>query len=152
MIFDDAAWHYNGDYPAGMPAVAAATHIGLFVAWAQLNGLGAQRHDGARADLQGRVVMPGAWFLANCGEQLTDLDLSDEGNRFATDYYLYDEDRHEDGDPSYLPDYAKSFPDAENAYSVADTWESYDRLGPLLAARFAMWQGRNRSKGTEDGL
>jgi len=36
--YDDASWHYGGEYPAGLPNEAAGTHIGMFFAWCMLNG------------------------------------------------------------------------------------------------------------------
>jgi hypothetical protein len=152
LLYDDAAWHYDGDFPDGLPAAAGATHIGMFLAWMLLNGHGGARHAGADEPLRRRSATPGAWFLANCAERLTDADLSDEGNRFAQAYYLFDEDRADDGEPSFLPDYAKSFPDAAFAYSVADDWATYDRLAPILAHRFAMWRGMTSFAGADHGL
>ena len=31
MKYDDASWHYNGDFPTDLPVEAGATHIGLAV-------------------------------------------------------------------------------------------------------------------------
>lgn len=152
MIYDDASWHSGGDFPEGLDPVAGGTHIGLFLAWMLLNGHGGAAHTDGLEALLGRSDTPGAWLFLNCAGRLTAESLSDEGNRFTRAYYLYDEDRHEAGEPSYLPDYAKSFAEAANAYSVADDWASYDRLAPLLAARFAMWQGRTRLEGQDHGL
>jgi hypothetical protein len=143
MIYDDASWHYGGDFPAGLPPEAGATHIGMFLAWMVLNGHGGATHAAALAGLSERVATPGSWFLRSCDEKLTDTDLSAEGNRFAQAYYLFDEDRHDEGEPSYLSDYAKSFPDLESAYSVPDDWASFDRLAPILMHRFALWRGMN---------
>jgi hypothetical protein len=152
MIYDDASWHSGGDFPPGLEPAAGGTHIALFLAWMLLNGHGDTTCSKGFATLQDRSDTPGAWLAANCGGRLSAQFLSDERNRFARAYYLFDEDRHEDGEPSYLPDYAKSFAEAGNAYSVADDWASYDRLAPLLAARFAMWQGRTRLEGQDHGL
>ena len=30
--YDDASWHYEGDYPEDLPTANAATHIGMFLA------------------------------------------------------------------------------------------------------------------------
>ena len=154
FTYDDAWWHYGGDFPDGLPAAAGATHIGMFLAWMLLNGHGGARHladAAALGPLRARQVAPGAWFIAQCDEKLTDRDLSDEGNRFAAAYYLYHEDRHADGEASYLPDYAKSFPDADHAYGVPDDWASFDRLAPILSHRFALWRGMARGE-TDHGL
>src|SRR6266404_3538306 len=36
MKYDDASWHYGGDFPEDLPREAGATHTGMFVAWALL--------------------------------------------------------------------------------------------------------------------
>jgi hypothetical protein len=41
---DEIVWHTNGDYPAGLPREAAATHMGMFLAWAVFNKLASTRH------------------------------------------------------------------------------------------------------------
>ncbi|WP_199553937.1 DUF7832 domain-containing protein [Sandaracinobacteroides hominis] len=147
MKYDDAAWHYGGDFPADLPPAAGATHIGLFAVWMQLNGHGSALHADGLEGLRRRAVNPAVWFLQNCDEKLTDADLSEEGNRFAERYYLHDEERIEEGEPSYLVDYMGRFPDADGAYSVADDWDSYDRLAPILTHRFALWRGVEQSRG-----
>lgn len=150
MIYDAAQWHYEGDFPPGLPRSAGATHMGMFLAWMLLNGQGAERHSASLGALATRSINPGAWFLAHCDEQLTDADLSAEGNRFASAYYLFDEDRVDEGEPSFFPDYAKSFPDADYAYSVPDDWATFDRIAPILAHRFALWRGM--TTGADHGL
>ena len=47
--YDDAYWHYRGEFPTELPASAGATHIGMFVAWALLAGLGRELVDLPRA-------------------------------------------------------------------------------------------------------
>ncbi|RML48695.1 DUF7832 domain-containing protein [Pseudomonas avellanae] len=32
MKYDDASWHYNGNFPSDLPDTAGATHIGMFLA------------------------------------------------------------------------------------------------------------------------
>ncbi len=150
MIYDAAQWHYEGDFPPGLPRSAGATHMGMFLAWMLLNGQGADRHAAELAPLAARTTTPGAWFLSHCDAQLTDADLSNEGNRFAQAYYLFDEDRLDEGEPSYFPDYARIFPDADFAYSVPDDWATYDRIAPILAHRFALWRGM--TTGADHGL
>ena len=38
--YDDASWHYGGTYSSDLPPEAAATHIGMFLAWCLLQGMG----------------------------------------------------------------------------------------------------------------
>jgi len=44
MKYDDASWHYGGDFPKDLPNEAGATHIAMFVAWCLLNGLAGEIH------------------------------------------------------------------------------------------------------------
>jgi len=37
--YDDASWHYGGNYPVGLPTKNGATHIGMFLAWCIENDL-----------------------------------------------------------------------------------------------------------------
>jgi hypothetical protein len=131
--YDDAAWHYGGDFPSDLTPEAGATHIGMFVAWMLLNGFAGDIHADEPEQmilLQRREVTPGEWFIRNCDEKFTDEDLSAEGNQFAGVYY----------ETSYLADYQKLFP---NVYNTQDSWTNFDELAPIISKRVAAWQ-RNR--------
>jgi hypothetical protein len=141
MKYDDASWHYGGDFPEDLPESAGATHIALFVAWAMLNGLAGDLHVEAPheiEELRSRSATPVDWFIRWCDEKFTDEDLSAEGNAFALAYYasssgLLTSPGH------YLADYEKTFAGVRDLYSVPSSWESYDRLTPVLARRFKAW-------------
>jgi len=138
MKYDDASWHSGGDFPADLPPEAGATHIGIFVAWALLSGLGGELHVVEVPEelerLRRRELTPGSFFLMACDGKFTNEDLSDEGNRFAQEYF----------DPSnggYLADYERILVgDLPSAYHVPDTWQSFDRIRPVLSDRFAAWR------------
>jgi hypothetical protein len=138
MTYDDASWHTAGDFPADLPAEAAATHAGIFLAWALLSGLGGDCHvvDGAGdlERLRARKLTPGEYILMACAGKLADDDFSREGNAFARAYY------QQDG-ASFIGDYreylAKGLP---SEYHVADSWTSYDKLQPVLDRRLANWR------------
>jgi hypothetical protein len=143
MKYDDASWHYGGDFPEGLAENAAGTHIGMFVSWAILNGMVGSIHLDDFPDMLGKLVSremtPGAWFLAACDEKFTDEDLNEEGNRFAQEYYAHGEgENYKSG--AYLNDYCGAFDDAAETYAVADTWESFERLKPILDRRFDEWK------------
>jgi hypothetical protein len=138
LKFDDASWHYGGDFPDELPQEAGATHIGMFVAWCLLNGLAGEVYTTELASafekLRSRASTPGAWFLHVCDGKFTDEDLNDDGAAFAESYY--------DGDtPQYLEDYDNTLgSELESLYHVPDTWASYDALAPILAPRFKEWK------------
>jgi hypothetical protein len=138
MTYDDASWHSSKDFPSGPPPEAAATHAGIFLAWALLAGLGGDYHVVDSAEdlerLRARKLTPGEYFLAVCDGKLTDEEFSREGNAFAQAYY------QQDG-ASFIADYqeylAKGLP---SEYHVADTWASFHKLCPVLDRRLANWR------------
>jgi hypothetical protein len=132
--YDDASWHYGGDFPKELPEQNGATHIGMFLAWIiEYDLVSDELRDDAGADIARvkRRKMTGAQFLmAVCDEKLSSLDLSTEGNRFAKAYFM----------KKYMEDYADLF-EAKLAslYELPDTWENYDRLRPVIERRYAAW-------------
>ena len=143
MKYDDASWHYSGDFPAELPSEAGATHIAMFVAWTVLNGLAGDYHtEDASEDLallKSREVTPTQWFIRACDEKFTNEDLNDEGNFFATSYYGSGEVLHSTAG-FYLNDYCETFPSAESLYEVEDSWASFDALCPRLSSRLEAWR------------
>ena len=138
MKYDDASWHYGGDFPSHLPNEAGATHIAIFVAWCVLNGMAGDPHTGDGDDLlaklKTRTITPTQWFIAACDAKFTDEDLTDEGNVFARAYYGAEGELASDPN-AYVADYEKEFPDAGSLYEVPDTWSTYDRMAPRIARR-----------------
>ena len=138
MKYDDASWHYGGQFPKGLPNEAGATHTGMFVAWALLTGLAGEIHTEELPEglekLRSRSVTPGQFFLEACDGKFTDEDLNDEGNAFAQEYFDFDRG-------AYMNDYdqllAKGLP---SQYHVEDTWTNFDKLRHVLDKRLDDWQ------------
>jgi hypothetical protein len=140
MKYDDASWHYGGDFPAGMPAEAGATHIGMFVAWCMLNGLAGQLHTDEFPDdleaLKSRSITPGQFVVDACDEKFTDEELTDEGNSFALAYF-----GDSGGMGKYISDYEEMLSKGEpTLYHISDTWENYDKLAPVIERRYSEWK------------
>ncbi|MEO7100992.1 MAG: hypothetical protein ABI162_16670 [Luteolibacter sp.] len=138
--YDDADWHYGGDFPSDLPNAAGATHIGMFVASCILQGLVGELHAEDFPEelegLQSREITPGAWLIAACDEKFTDEELNDEGNAFAMDYY------YSDG-AQYLSDYERTLcRGLKTAYHAQDTWESFDKIDKVIRERFTEWRKR----------
>lgn len=91
MKYDDASWHRVGDFPKNLPEAAAATHTGMFLAWALLSGLAGSLHIEDFRDelerLKARHITPGQFFLRVCRGKFTDQDLNEQGNAFASSYF-----------------------------------------------------------------
>ena len=138
MKYDDASWHYGGQFPKDLPNEAGATHTGMFVAWALLTGLAGEIHTEEIPEglekLRSRSVTPGQFFLEACDGKFTDEDLNDEGNAFAQEYFDFDRG-------AYMNDYdqllAKGLP---SQYHVQDTWTNFDKLRHVLDKRLDDWQ------------
>ncbi len=142
MKYDDASWHYGGDFSEDLPDAAGGTHIGMFVTWAILRGLAGSIHLEDFPDMLDKIRMktmsPGEWFLAACDEKFTDQDLNEDGNAFSSLYHTSDA-----SDSGYLADYASTFAEIETLYEVPDTWASFGRLESILDFRFGQWKALN---------
>lgn len=138
MKYDDASWHYGGDFPSDLPNEAGATHIGMFVAWALLNGLPGEVHTDEFPEdlkrLKSREITPGQFLITACDEKFTDEDLNDEGNAFTQAYFDLQTGK-------YLTDYESILgANVPSLYYVPDTWESFDKLSPIIKERFLQWK------------
>jgi len=138
MKYDDASWHYGGNFPKDLPQVAGAIHAGMYLAWALLSGLAGSIHledmpEGLEA-LRARSITPGAFFMKFCDGKFTDEDLSDDGNAFTKIYFDFKTGK-------YLSDYCAAVGvKIDRIYYAADTWESFDRLKPVLDRRYSEWK------------
>ncbi|WP_214350949.1 hypothetical protein [Pseudomonas congelans] len=144
MKYDDASWHYNGNFPSDLPHTAGATHIGMFLAWMLLNELASEELlDDAESELNAlekRELTGGAFVISMLDEKLTDQEFNAVGNAFAIAYY-----EGLNNDSRYVDDYVLAFGVTQDAiYSVEDTWANYDKLSPLIDARFAEWQAMGK--------
>ncbi len=140
MKYDDASWHYDGDFPEELPNEKGATHIGMFFAWCLLNGLGSECHleefEDEFNELKNEKIIPGQYFINTCDEKLTDEDLSEEGNQFAL--YYYDSE-----DSEFNSDYLTSMDpedELETVYHVEDSWENYRTLAAVISEKFKIWK------------
>lgn len=152
MKYDDASWHYDGDFPAELPTEAGATHIGMFVAWCMLHGMAGPLHtdefpDGLE-ELQAREVTPGQFVINACDEKFTDEELTDEGNSFALAYFGTAR-----GMGQYVTDYEETLSRGEpTLYYIKDSWENYDKLASVIERRFSEWKDGKMSSFTEKEL
>jgi len=142
MKYDDASWHYGGDFPTDLPPSAGATHIGMFLAWAVLHGFAGSIHTEDFPDtlekLRKREITPGRFLIEACDEKFIDEDLTEEGNTFAGHYF-----KGGGAYGDYLDDYQSTLGQSERSpYYIADTWDNYDLLSPIIQRRFDQWQAQ----------
>ena len=138
MTYDRADWHSGGDFPEELSYEHGATHIGMYLAWAILNGLeGGFLNDNFSESLQAvrERRMTGAEFLLQeCDGKFWDEHLSPEGDEFTKLYYA----------KRYSNDYASTFVDQPSVYHVADTWENYERIGEKIDSEYQHWKDRGK--------
>jgi hypothetical protein len=153
--YDDASWHYEGDYPSDLSAENAATHIGMFIAWLIENDLMSDEQiEEFYDDIQKvkRRDLSGAEYLINnLDEKFCDDDLSDLGNDFTQDYYM-DNKSFTKNRGDYTGDYCNVFnafdennpidkpSKYETVYHVENSWENYDLIKKIIDQRFAEWK------------
>lgn len=135
MTYDRADWHYGGNYPEGLPDENGGTHIGMFLAWAILNGqAGAllKEHSPQYLDaLRARRITGREVLFEACDGKFWSDDLSEEGNAFAQVYYAV----------KYLDDYSATLGDSHpTLYHIENSWENYDRIAPVITRRFELWK------------
>lgn len=144
MKYDDASWHYEGEFPADLPKEAGATHIGMFLTWMLLHDFASEElaEDASEAieALKARQMTGANFLIKELDEKLTDNEFTDEGNAFALAYYQGPEHKSQ-----YVGDYMLTFPlEGGSLYSVADTWMNYDKLSGQIDARYRTWVADGR--------
>lgn len=123
MKYDDASWHYGGKFPKDLPPEAGATHTGMFVAWALLNGLAGEIYSTDFPDqipkLVSRSLTPGRFFLEACDGKFTDDDSNEEGNAFAQAYFDFEKGH-------CIADYEGSLGKSAQGISTRNSWSFGD--------------------------
>ena len=150
--YDDASWHFGGDFPDDLPEINGATHIGMLLAWIiENNQYSAEFEEDFSEELADvkKKTLTGAGFLMQCCDgKLSDYDLNNTGNGFVGAYY-------DEGSAfskqfaSYLEDYTNTLnADAahESLYHIEDSWDNYALLKPMIDQRFKEWQQFNESE------
>ena len=132
MKYDDASWHYGGDFPSDLPPEAGATHIGMFVAWAFLEGLNNPEEDFDIEPLISRTKTPGAYLFDYLDGKFVESMLNEKGRRFAKLYFSLENE-------VYIQDYSRKLLNGlPTLYHVQDTWSNFDILKPMLDNRFSL--------------
>ena len=140
VAYDRADFDYSTETDL-LPRGHAATHIGMFLAWAANRGLINEYHERHSAEaldrLRKRGITGREFFEAACKEQFAEKDLNVEGNAFAEHYY-----RNAAGEKGrYFADYRKALATGlPSFWHVADTWENFDKLAPIITERFEAWK------------
>lgn len=137
QVFDKAKYHADGDFPSDLPREQAYVVGGMFVAWCALAGLLSEQ---ARRDFAGeckallkREKSPCSLYRA-FGGVMIDSHLSETGVGFANAYFDFEVGAYLD---DLIATLAANLP---SAYHVADDWQNFDRLSPVIKQRFRNWK------------
>lgn len=134
--FDDYSFYLDDEFPNDLAESRAATHIGMFLAWAQSKGFIAWDEGFSESDRQ--------WFdrlghgEASYGEMAESLFdgkliasmLTDDGYEFTAWYYR-----------RYLEEYFDFLPeDAPSPFDMEDNQETFAKVSSLLDQRWQEFQ------------
>ena len=140
MKYDDASWHYEGNFPADQPTEHGGTHIALFLEWCFSRGWAGELHTEEEPEAVTHVAagrLPATEFLFKyCDGKFTDDDLNDEGNSFASKYY--------GADGLYLDDYEEHF--GAQMYVAPEAEHDFARFSTMLVPDLPAecWRSRSR--------
>lgn len=149
--YDDASWHYGGDFPEELSENNGATHTGMFLNWCINKGLISEElkeDTGEEIEKIRRREMTGAEFVMDCMDgKFSEHDLNAMGNAFAQDYYK-DETDFGNLFSSFADDYVNLFDtkaeendyEYETFYHIEDTYENYDLMKQVIDHRFEEWK------------
>jgi hypothetical protein len=129
MKYDDASWHYGGDFPKDQPEKNGGTHIALFIRWCFTKGWAGSLHLKEEPVEVEKVVngtLSATEFLFKYSDgKFTDEDLNEAGNAFAAKYY---------GDNGlFLDDYATAFED--QMYTASEAEHEFKKFSSILETR-----------------
>ncbi len=146
MSYDRANFDYSTDAEP-LPKGHAATHIGMFLSWAVLNGLESDLHQQRSAELLARLrrreITGRQFFEGACAEKFAEKDLSEDGNAFTQHYYVDEAGRR----GPYFADYKRALAaKLPTFWHVADTWDNYEKIAPLISRRYEEWKSPHRKK------
>ena len=121
----------------------AGTHIGMYLAWALLRGLGGE--DFSKPDvaepirrLQAREITGAAVLWDRCDGKLIDDDFNTVGNAFTAAYY--EKFFVRDYERLFQRDFVDTGHPTDDFCSVPDTWANFERMATVLDQRFAQWR------------
>ncbi|BDZ43060.1 hypothetical protein GCM10025865_23590 [Paraoerskovia sediminicola] len=131
--YDDLEWHVED---AGNDRQLACAHMGVFLAWALIEGHTSTEFDAELSTpveaVRSRRMSGTEFLLKYCDGKLTSDCFGPAFNRFVKGYY--------EGSSQYFADYGEVIA-PHGAYEDVETWELYERIAGTLSARFESWHG-----------
>jgi hypothetical protein len=138
QVYDKAKYHYDGDYPKELSRKQAFVHTGMFVGWLIDHDMIADDFLEETKGFKERKIT-GAQIYEAWDGSLSSQMLTEEGNRFASDYFDIERGK-------FLNDYdAVLVKDLPSQYYVIDTWENYELIKQKIDQRFNTWKKRQKA-------
>ncbi|MBX9902216.1 MAG: hypothetical protein K2Y28_15670 [Burkholderiaceae bacterium] len=139
MKYDDSEYYFM-DFREETPNEAAATHMGMFLAWMILKNLSNDELQETAPKLAQKRITGRDVLFDYCDGKLFDDDFNAEGNAFATWYY----------NDIFIHDYLAEFDlEGEQAATtegpdylakVDNNWANYEKLAVQLDSRYLEWK------------
>lgn len=142
QVYDNAKFHYEGNFPEELDIRQAYVHTGLFLGWLiernLINEAYFAEFKPALEAFRKREMTGPVIFEILLGGELAIEMLSEQGNRFAITYFDFI-------DGQYLHDYRHVLALNETSvYHVADSWENYELMKQVIDQRYAAWLDQTR--------
>jgi hypothetical protein len=137
-VYDKAKYHYDGDFPKGLPRKQAFVHSGMFLGWLIEHDMIAKDFLDETQGFKERRITGAQVYQAWDGCLTSDV-LTDEGNAFSAYYYNGPEGKG----GAYFEDYGAALAgDLPSLYHVEDTWQNYEKMAAVITSRFEGWKRR----------
>jgi len=138
MKFDDAEYHFL-NFATDLPQEAGGTHIGMYLAWLALRGMAGETLVDYVADLRARTRTGCDVLFDGCDGKFTEDEVDADGAAFTKAYY--EAHFRSDFERTFAGDFTRTGHATDDFCSIADTWENFDRIAPVLDRRLRHWRG-----------
>jgi hypothetical protein len=141
IVFDNADWHYGGDFPSDLNTYQAYIHTGFYIGWLIKRNLFTEEfikiNGVAVTEFLNRKITAVTFYKDQMDGIFESNDLKDEAVDFTK--YYYNEDFSKS---TYIQDYIELFCDhVPTVYHVKDSWENYNTMEKQIDSRFRDWIG-----------
>ncbi|MCA0427869.1 MAG: hypothetical protein LCH37_10580 [Bacteroidetes bacterium] len=146
-VFDKAKWHLNEEFPKDVDPIQSYVHTGFFICWLIENKLLTAEFIAENSSeislIRSRACRPSQFYADYMNGIFDEEGLTEEALNFTSFYFDF-----ESG--NYLADYLAVLDPQDTLptlFHIADSWENYDKLKPVLNQRFMEWKN-TLNKGT----
>ena len=129
MKYDDASWHYGGDFPEGQRQETGGVRMALVTKWCFINGWAGELHLNEEVEDTQKVIngtlSATDFFFKYCDGKLTDEDSDEKGNEIASLYL--------GSDGLYIEDYSGVI--QHNIYEATEEEHDFNALMNVMNER-----------------